>query len=243
MNRLIGVQRAYEIQTRIATLSPPCKSIKYNEFLLNTPLPQLHTNECIIDVVNNDTISEALIRSQIHRSPVYILNMANHLHPGGGWDRGAQAQEEDLFRKTDLSSTLERNLYPIKINEIVFTPTARILRDKHFQDITPVICRVATLPAIYNPRLIGGRLSENDRDIMKYKINLLLHLAAVCGAQHLVLGALGCGAFGNPPMDIAGLFKRCLRRYARSFKTVTFAVYSRGDDNNFTIFHEILTKL
>jgi uncharacterized protein (TIGR02452 family) len=55
------------------------------------------------------------------------------------------------------------------------------------------------------------------------------------GLQHnhdsLVLGALGCGAFRNPPRDIAELFRIVINEpeFKNKFKLIVFAII---DDHN-----------
>ena len=51
-----------------------------------------------------------------------------------------------------------------------------------------------------------------------------------------ILGALGCGAFHNPPEEIVKIFNIYLEKYNGCFKTIVFAVLSRSD-NNFDIFN------
>ncbi|CAF5223448.1 unnamed protein product, partial [Rotaria magnacalcarata] len=49
--------------------------------------------------------------------------------------------------------------------------------------------------------------------------------------QHdcLILSALGCGAFKNPPTHVASIFKSVIQQYAGYFKTIHFAIV---DDHN-----------
>ena len=50
--------------------------------------------------------------------------------------------------------------------------------------------------------------------------------AKASGRPHLVLGAFGCGAFGNPAAPVAALFKEQLHApaFRGAFATVVFAV-------------------
>ncbi len=43
-------------------------------------------------------------------------------------------------------------------------------------------------------------------ETMIRRIRILLLIAAVNGYKNLVLGAWGCGVFGNKPGDVAGVF-------------------------------------
>jgi uncharacterized protein (TIGR02452 family) len=45
---------------------------------------------------------------------------------------------------------------------------------------------------------------------MVRRARTILQVAAQKGVTHLVLEALGCGAYGNPPGEVARIFKRVL---------------------------------
>lgn len=53
---------------------------------------------CRIKVVNGDTFDTAIGMGKVigETKGVVVLNMANARHPGGGWRKGAMAQEEEL---------------------------------------------------------------------------------------------------------------------------------------------------
>jgi uncharacterized protein (TIGR02452 family) len=61
--------------------------------------------------------------------------MANPYHSGGSYLRGASAQEEDIFRRTNASDLLDhargkqsRQLYPIANGEVIYCPTVQAFR-------------------------------------------------------------------------------------------------------------------
>lgn len=70
------------------------------------------------------------------------------------------------------------------------------------------VVSVISIAAISDPSIAtnGSYRYKHDKDIMKYKIRLMLRIAAKHGHRSLVLGALGCGAFHNPPKDVAKAF-------------------------------------
>lgn len=53
----------------------------------------------------------------------------------------------------------------------------------------------------------------------------LLAVAAANGAQALVLGAFGCGAFRNDPAIVARAYANILPAFRRQFRTIEFAVF------------------
>jgi len=78
-----------------------------------------------------------------------------------------------------------------------------------------------------------GRYADDaQRDRMREKIKCVLRAAVAQRCRRLVLGAFGCGAFGNPPMEVAQLFRRVLLgregnrggEFAGYFDEVTFAI-------------------
>jgi len=67
--------------------------------------------------------------------------------------------------------------------------------------------------------------------------NRILKVLAVAekhGHKALVLGAWGCGAFGNNSADIASLFRKVLQEHFHgTFKHIIFAVTDWSDDQHF----------
>mgnify|MGYP002622031421 FL=1 len=55
----------------------------------------------------------------------------------------------------------------------------------------------------------------------------ILAAAVQNGAEALILGAFGCGAFRNDPQIVARAYKNILPDYLHYFKTIEFAVWCR----------------
>ncbi len=93
----------------------------------------------------------------------------------------------------------------------------------------------------------NGSQSEVDSTMFR-RTELVLAAAAHHGVTHLVLGAWGCGVFGNDPSDVARYFARWLvgpdAKFAHAFATVVFAIAGKQgnarDDHNFDIFRREL---
>ena len=92
---------------------------------------------------------------------------------------------------------------------------------------------VVSCPAMSHPLLASAtRLAPAETALLERKIHNLLATCRAHGATHLVLSALGCGAFRNPPDHVAALFRAALVDsgvFARSFKQIVFAIF---DDHN-----------
>ncbi len=203
--------------------------------------------EAKIYVQNIDTFQKAKEMG----SGCAVLNMASERHPGGGVRRGSRAQEEELFRRSNLalslykfspdewasfSDALEepgRFKYPITSFGGIYSPKVKVFKSplsyNHLDE--PFECSVISVPALRKPKLIDGKLSEDDAVKTKGKIRAVLRIALLHGHTKLVLGALGCGSFGNPPQHVAQLFKEVLeeKEFAGHFEEICFAILEDGN--------------
>ena len=85
-------------------------------------------------------------------------------------------------------------------------------------------------------------VDPNDEIHLESKLRLMLRVLGRQNQTHLVLGALGCGAFRNPPQIIAAVFKRILaeEEWKGYFKEIIFAVLDRPQGPNISAFQDIL---
>jgi len=178
---------------------------------------------------------------------ILVLNFANPVNPGGGVRRGARAQEEDLCRKSSLLLSLESNQaqqyykYNRSLNTymgsdaIILTPNVEIIKDVNGELLDDsIIVSVMTCAA---PMITQGmeRLSyEQYQELFYNRICGMLKCAAYWGYQALVLGAFGCGAFGNDAKLVSDLFYKALKEFnfdgmrAKDFfHRIDFAVLDR----------------
>jgi len=189
---------------------------------------------------------------------VLVLNLANPVNPGGGVRRGAQAQEEDLCRKSSLLLSLEspaaRKYYEYNYrlhsnmgsDAIILNPNVEIIKDENgklLEDSVVVSVMTCAAPVV----LYGFEgLSEHEYEELLYKrITGMLTCAAYWGYKLLVLGAFGCGAFGNDAHLVSDIFYKALKEFEFNgmhekdfFRRIEFAVLSRSEDQyNFREFY------
>lgn len=161
---------------------------------------------------------------QDNNTPVLVLNLASERTPGGGWSNGALAQEECLCYRSSLSLSLHSTYYPLPSLTAIYTPSVLLLRSSlstahklltpHTTPPNLPVVSVLSLAALRKPPLTPDATHfkhESLRTETKHKIRLALRVAAVMGHTKLVLGALGCGVFANPPGDVARCFLEVLR--------------------------------
>jgi uncharacterized protein (TIGR02452 family) len=165
-------------------------------------------------VVAGDSLDVALEMKRRGRNPL-VLNMADDVFPGGVVHLGSGAQEESLFRRTNLCCTLDIRLYPLGPLEGVYTPLASVFKAAEadgWAPHDPVPMAFASVPALRNPRLVDGALDERDAQALERKVELLCHVAHTNGHDALVLGAMGCGAWRCPPAEVARIMHDVVRR-------------------------------
>ena len=115
----------------------------------------------LITVTGEDTFTAAL-RLQRQFGCVAALNFANATTPGGGFLRGARAQEEDLCRCStlyaSLASTQAESYYlaneaqdsPLYTDHLIYSPRVAIFRARRTGFLpAPVAVDVITAPAPY----------------------------------------------------------------------------------------------
>ncbi|CAF3729079.1 unnamed protein product [Rotaria sp. Silwood1] len=90
------------------------------------------------------------------------------------------------------------------------------------------VCSLA-MAAYRDPKLEGNHLAPKYATGTRKKIENVFAIAYHHKHDSLVLSALGCGAFKNPPAHVAQLFNSVIHQYAGFFKTIVFAIV---DDHN-----------
>lgn len=233
-----------ETQRAAARLPPPPRSVKCNynpHFDLDRP------HKTTIKVVDEDTLTAAKALIDDGANPL-VLNMANDVYCGGNVDNGAGAQEESLFRRTNLCATLEQGMYPILDHQAIYSPRVTVFRkpelDGYEYYTEPFLPSFVAVAGLKFPQTTGGRLSAQDVDRLSRKFALIIQIAAANGHDSLVLGALGCGAFCCPPQHVAEIFKSVLQDSKGAFKHVVFACMSSSGDfvRNIDVFQRVLAS-
>ncbi|KAI1200661.1 hypothetical protein F5X97DRAFT_340154 [Nemania serpens] len=158
---------------------------------------------------------------------VGILNMASPLSPGGGFLNGATSQEESLCMRTTLLPALRDEFYRLPELGVVYTPDVLVFRSAGASavgstgddenDVLPKNDRwfvhVASAAMLRLPETEDGRYAKAaDRELAERKMRAVLRVLCAAGCNRVVLGAWGCGAYGNPVAEIAEAWRRVLRR-------------------------------
>ena len=234
------------------------EGIKNTTFYEKTdPLPPNKTPvQTQTRLIYGDTINVAIQMKEDGFNPC-VLNFASEVHAGGGWLKGAIAQEEALFLRSTYDMSLSDRMridkkrrwsYPIPTLGGIYSPKVLVFRDDENNDYKVwkykdcVYLDFVAVAAIRQPKLKSGHFSERDANITREKMKTIFRIAYLHGHDSLLLGAFGCGAFYNPPEDVASLFLQVMNdpEFKDRFCQINFAILDNSRSDNYTVFKRVL---
>lgn len=193
-----------------------------------------------------------------------VLNMANPIHPGGGYLHGCVAQEENMFRRSDCHFSIEDQYdhqfeqYHKSITDLLLATNNKVyidttrpricIRDKEDYSksnlgydwlepskIFPFIeMRASAIDCTRSPFCINEARKRISSQFQTLISNNI---------KHVILGAFGCGAFNNPPDIIANLYKEQILQHQSNFSVIVFAIYNAGyGPDNYSVFKDIIAQ-
>lgn len=179
---------------------------------------------------------------------VGVLNFASSYHPGGGFITGAMAQEEALCHASTLYLQLNscNELYnKNRASRLdVYTDNMAVCNTEFFRNSSgimipkPVTATVITSAAVNNNKL-SDRNSDRVKEIMKIRMKKIIMLAIEEHIDIFILGAFGCGVFGNDPYFIADTWKTLTDSYGGYFKKIYFSILKNKSHENFRAFSTV----
>ena len=210
---------------------------------------------CTYGCENTDTLVLAekeykRLKAKGEDSPeILILNMASSTTPGGRTRDGAGAQEEDLCRRTSLLLSLEsedaKKYYDFNnakkthmgSDGVIISPNVEVIKDASAKNMSePFAISVMSCAAPMIRMGLEGMSKQEYEEMYYNRIYGMLSVAASQKYRHLILGAFGCGIFGNDAAVVSDLFYRAIKEFTyagkesdRVFSSVNFAVLCRPD--------------
>ncbi|GLZ04533.1 TIGR02452 family protein [Actinomadura sp. NBRC 104412] len=210
-----------------------------------------------IEVTEETTLAAARRLGDPGEVPL-ALNFASAKNPGGGFLNGAHAQEEGLARSSGLYASLravpefyafhreQRDL--LYSDHMIYSPNVPVFRHdsgRLLEEPYPVAFLTSAAPN-------RGAIRDEDKAeripaALASRARKVLAAALAHGHRRLVLGAWGCGVFGNDPHEVAGVFAETLRpgaEFAGRFEHVVFAVWdtAKGSPRH-AAFREVFADL
>ena len=221
--------------------------------------------------VTGDRSFQAAMRlvSENPGSKVAVMNFANAFYAGGAVENGAGAQEECLCRTSTLYPLLYRkslrdSFYkyhhdknsPMASDSLIYTEGVVICKTdedlpqrmarEDWVEVDVITIAAPDLRGSGNMHfdLVNGGASMHDAELFGYHVKRAIHMltvAAAKGADVLVLGAFGCGAFQNNPEVVARAYKVAIQEFPKVFKKIEFAVFCPpGGSKDYDVFSKVL---
>jgi len=241
-------QFASEIEASIAN--------SYAATVLSFPTSLQKTNDLMrLELWLNDlNTTDALFKHYSPNEKIAVLNFASFVKPGGMFLQGSTAQEESICHDSYLYNVLSafEDWYKentVFINDKLFADRMLYCKDIYFfkkNDLSnPISADVITCaaPNIKGAVKIQGldkiNLYLRNSKALDTRIQFILDSAEYNHINTLILGAWGCGVFGQDPVEVASLFKKHLCRTYTYLKKVVFAIPFNANDFNLYGFYKV----
>ncbi len=179
-----------------------------------------------------------------------MLNLADLYTPGGLVEYGSGAQEENLCRRSNLILSLyqfsqarirqypdlglvsREDQYPMGERfGGVYSGIVTFFRGPESEgsllEDTTYNIPVISVAALSGPRIgVDGFMLQEETEITLDKMRTILRIGMANFHDSLVLSAMGCGAFANPPAHIAKLFHQVIEEdeFKNAFRLIDFAI-------------------
>ena len=180
-----------------------------------------------------------------------VLNFSSYKNPGGMFINGSKAQEECLCHESFLYNVLKEfqlkfydwnNRHKNKalyLNRGLFSKGVWFFRGNSHVECGVITCAAPNKSAAQKYQNVSDK--ENT-EVLRSRIRFVLDIAKYNDVDTLILGAYGCGVFGQNPKEVAEIFKECLNTTHKScFNKVIFAIPD-GRDNNLQAFEKVFSK-
>lgn len=193
-----------------------------------------------------------------------VLNFAAATRPGGGVLGGSGAQEESICRCSTLYPCLDtpdmwNSFYnphraartQLYNDDMIYSPDVMVIKtdtseperleEKDWYPVNVITCAAPNLRWGHHfEEMEAAEITEEElRVLLESRIRRIFREAAAEGNEVLILGAFGCGAFHNPPVLVADVFRQMTEEYRRYFETIEYAVFHVGKESeNYLAFKE-----
>lgn len=195
--------------------------------------------------------------SEEQQRDLVVLNFASARNPGGGYVRGAKAQEEDIARCSGVYPCLLKQPTYYEANRqqssllytdhVIYSPNVPWFRDEHFDLLDSIyLASIITAPAPNAGQELRLRPKAMPaiQETLHRRAGIILAIAHQHQHRSLLLGAWGCGVFQNSPYMVAEAFRSWLfhPRFAGCFSHVTFAIFCTKARHNEIAFREVFSE-
>lgn len=199
-----------------------------------------------ISVKDLDSVTAILTSDTYNNKCKAVLNFASYKNPGGMFINGSKAQEECLCHESFLYNVLKEfpkyyewnNKHKNKalyLNRALYTPNIRFEHGDKVEYCDVITCAAPNFSAASKYQDVTRQ--ENNCALIN-RIQLVLDIAMDNNVGTLILGAYGCGVFGQDPNEVATVFKNLLETGHYNFDEVIFAI-PKDNNKNYTEFERV----
>ena len=204
-------------------------------------------------VENSDCLFLSRKLSAMGFNPV-VLSFAKLEKPNFDVEKGVNGQEQDICRRTNVSKSLAQcynaewadlmgvankgNAYPLDGRYgCVYSPAVTVFRTPEFYGSSlldePFKTAVISCAAVDKRNM--ACTEEEYISIVRDRMRTIFRAGLAGGHDALVLGAWGCGSFGNSPEMTAGLFKKISEEpeFRHRYRAIVFACAAKPTRNPF----------
>ncbi len=196
-----------------------------------------------VEVVKTDSVSAVIRETSNTSNFVCVLNFASYKEPGGKFIDGSIAQEECLCRESTLYNVLSsdklRGYYEsncmnknkaLYLNRAIYTPNVLFVRDDKEYKCDVLTCAAPNYSAA---KTYCNVSSKQNHEVLKSRIEFVLDIMEKRAIDVPILGAFGCGVFGQDAKEVAQVFKEALNTGKYHFTKVVFAVIPGPNADDF----------
>lgn len=207
-------------------------------WLKNSSIPSCTTDasvSCDFTVLKTDTVSAIELYTGKGNN-VAALNFASYKNPGGMFLRGSMAQEEALCHASILYpvlSAFEQNYYTINrkdLNHALYQNSLLYSKDILFEKSNKVFkadiitCAAPNWNAFSKYNDVNEHTQKMNRDALTSRFIKLLFVANYEQVDTLILGAWGCGVFGQSPEEVSEIMIASILGVKTNIKHIVFAL-------------------
>lgn len=224
-------------------------SEEYGPTIMGDYQMMLPSNKVEFVLYNTDSVSCLLAHESVGK--VALLNFASYTHQGGGYMKGATAQEECLCHESFLYDVLSSHIgfyewnrehrnNGLYLNRAIYSRGIIFERGEEKKTCDVLTC---ASPNLNEYSCSGVDISMNDLvRTLEDRIKFIKYVCEINGVETFIAGAFGCGAFGQDPKTVASLFHNIFKE-SQCIKEVVIPIPSGANNRNYNAFlNEFVAK-
>ena len=184
-------------------------SVRNTTIYEKSPTDNVHSSG-LREIIVRDTDTVSALFDVVDKK-VAILNFASFKNPGGGYLRGSRAQEEALCMESVLYNVISTQTEFYEYNKKHTNKSMYLDRALYSEDVLFIkdnVEKKADVLTCACPNKAASPVSKYKNTFyLKNRIDFVLSIFAAHPVDVIILGAFGCGVFGQNPKEVATLFK------------------------------------